>query len=245
MAFRISIVEDDPKIAASVGDYLRRYGYEVAAVDDFNDAEAEVLAFQPHLIIMDVNLPYQDGFMLTRRLRQRSTVPILFLSARSGEMEQVFGIESGGDDYVTKPFSLEVLHAKIRSLLRRAYGEYVQAETDRAVLSAGELSLHLVSGTASTGGRQQSLTPNEVKLLHLLLQHTGKIVTREQCLEALWDDSSFVDDNTLTVNVTRLRQKLAALGFPEAIETRRGQGYRLVPERLTAGAATTKPEAKA
>lgn len=232
MAFRISIVEDDVKIATSVADYLRRYGYDVAAVADFNDAEAEVLAYEPHLIIMDVNLPYQDGFVLTRRLRQHSTVPILFLSARSGEMEQVFGIESGGDDYVTKPFSLEVLHAKIRSLLRRAYGEYVQSESERAVLAAGDLRLNLLSGTASANDSEQSLTPNEVKLLHLLLQHVDRIVTREQCLEALWDDSSFVDDNTLTVNVTRLRQKLAQLGFADAIETRRGQGYRLVAEQL-------------
>ncbi|HEV2125250.1 MAG TPA: response regulator transcription factor [Chloroflexota bacterium] len=235
MSYRILIVEDDAKIAASIQAYLSRYGYEATVVQDVRDAEQEFLRLQPHLVLMDINLPYQDGFHLTRTLRRHSAVPILFLSARSGEMDQVLGIESGGDDYVTKPFHLDVLHAKIKALLRRAYGEYARTEQRRALLHVSELELDLAAGEMHFGGQAQALTRNELKLLHLLMERAEKVVSREDCLEALWDDSSFVDDNTLTVNVTRLRAKLDAWGLKDAIQTRRGLGYQLAPEMLRTG----------
>lgn len=181
---------------------------------------------------MDVNLPYADGFHLTRAIRRHSAVPILFLSARAGDMEQVLGMESGGDDYITKPFHLDVLLAKVKAMLRRAYGEYAQAGESRVVLQAGALELDLTAAELRCRGQSQSLTRNELRLLHLLMERAGRVVTREECLEALWDDASFVDDNTLTVNVTRLRAKLDALGLKDVIETRRGIGYQLMADRL-------------
>jgi DNA-binding response OmpR family regulator len=235
MPYRIYIVEDDPRIAASVASHLGRYDYQCTVAADFQHVEREFLQLEPHLVIMDVNLPYQDGFHLCRTLRRHTAVPILFLSARAGEMEQVLGIESGGDDYITKPFHLDVLLAKIKALLRRVYGEYAHTEpAARALTQVGDLQLDLAAGEMRVGGEAQVLTRNELKLLHLLMARPGQVVTREECLEALWDDVAFVDDNTLTVNVTRLRAKLDAWGLKDAIETRRGQGYRLAPDRLTA-----------
>lgn len=233
MEYRIFIVEDDQRIAGSMAAFLSRYGYQPAVAADLERVEQECLAFQPHLIILDINLPYQNGFHLCRALRRQTSVPVLFLSARSGDMEQVMGLESGGDDYMTKPFHLEVLLARVRALLRRAYGEYARQGAD--LLTLGRLTLDLAAGEMRLGGQSQPLTRTELRLLHLLMSRPGQVLSREQCLEALWDDVAFVDDNTLTVNVTRLRTKLDAWGMREAVETRRGMGYRLVPERLTEG----------
>lgn len=235
MTYRILIVEDDPLIAGSVRDHLTQYGYAPTCAEDFRRVEQEFLQLQPHLVLLDVNLPYQDGFHICRTLRRHSAVPILFLSARSGQMEQVMGMESGGDDYITKPFHLDILLAKIRAMLRRTYGEYAEAApAQRAILQAGQLQLDLTAAEMRWQGGGQPLTRNELKLLNLLMERAGRVVSREDCLEALWDDSSFVDDNTLTVNVTRLRAKLDAWGLKEAVETKRGLGYQLRPERLEA-----------
>lgn len=233
MTYQILIVEDDGKIAEAVRAYLERYGYSATVVDDFRHVEQEFRRLRPHLVLMDVNLPYQDGFHLTRALRRHSAVPILFLSARAGEMEQVLGMESGGDDYITKPFHLEVLHAKVKAVLRRVYGEYAHGEQAApGVLQVGRLQLDPTAGEVRFGGEAQALTRTELKLLHLLMERAGRVVSREDSLEALWDDAAFVDDNTLTVNVTRLRAKLETWNLREALETRRGQGYVLLPDRL-------------
>lgn len=233
MPYQVLIVEDDKKIADAVKGCLERYGYEAHLAEDFRHVEAQFLRLKPHLVLMDVNLPYQDGFHLTRQLRRQSAVPILFLSARAGEMEQVMGMESGGDDYITKPFHLEVLLAKVRAMLRRSYGEYAQGDQARqALLQAGDLQLDLTTAEMRLGAHSLLLTRNEMRLLHLLMERAGRVVSREQCLEALWDDAAFVDDNTLSVNVTRLRTKLEALGLRNAIDTRRGIGYILLPEQL-------------
>ena len=159
-------------------------------------------------------------------------MPVVFLSARAGDMEQVMGIESGGDDYVTKPFSLDVLHAKIKAALRRTYGEYSDLSKEHSFLYIGDLQLDLTTAEIMMNGESQSVTKNELKLLHILMTHADQVVSREACLEALWDDIAFVDDNTLTVNVSRLRSKLGTWGCHEAIETKRGLGYKLISERL-------------
>lgn len=229
----IMIVEDDADLARAVADYLEQYGYGTVLVADFRQVEQQFLATRPHLVLMDVTLPYQDGFHLTRALRRHSAVPILFVSSRAGEMEQVFGMESGGDDYITKPFHWEVLLAKVRALLRRAYGEYARVEPEAlTVRMVRGLQLDLTSGEVRYGGRLQHLSGTEAKLLGLLMKRAGQTVRREECLEALWDDTAFVDDNTLTVNMSRLRQRLADVGLTDAVETRRGEGYRLSVERL-------------
>ncbi|HYF76213.1 MAG TPA: response regulator transcription factor [Symbiobacteriaceae bacterium] len=236
MSYHIFIAEDDDKIAGSVQAYLARYGYKCTLARDWSAVQHEIAAARPHLVILDVNLPFQDGFHLCQAIRRQSAVPILFLSARAGDMDQVRGMESGGDDYITKPFALEVLLAKVKALLRRAYGEYAPGARQSATLQAGILILDLAAAEmrVSTAQAAQPLTRNELKLLHLLMERPGQVVSRERCLEALWDDSSFVDDNTLTVNVTRLKTKLDAWGLKDAVETRRGLGYRLAPERLEA-----------
>ncbi|HWI65123.1 MAG TPA: response regulator, partial [Symbiobacteriaceae bacterium] len=172
MSYRIFLVEDDAKIAGAIAEHLAMYGYDLHSVRDFARTEAEFLEQKPHLVLMDVNLPFQDGFHLTRTLRRHSSVPILFLSARSGDMEQVLGMESGGDDYITKPFSLEVLHAKIKAMLRRAYGDYAAAETSaRAILRSGGLELDLTAQELRCGGAAQPVSRNEIKLLRLFIEN--------------------------------------------------------------------------
>lgn len=225
--YRIMLVEDDEKIAAILAAELERYGYGVVRTTDFSRVREEFLAVRPHLVLLDINLPRFDGYYWCRQIRSLSKVPILFLSARSGDLDQVRALENGGDDYITKPFNLELALAKVKSALRRAYGEYALA-AERSVLQAGDLLLHRTENRVSRGSNAAELTPKEFRLLWTLAERPGEIVSREELLEALWDDIDFVDDNTLTVNVARVRRRLAELGLPDAIETKRGQGYRLV-----------------
>lgn len=243
--YKIFIVEDDDKIASILKGRMEQYGYEAAAATDFRDLMPQLEAFGPELVLLDINLPYFDGYYWCRQIRKQSSVPIIFISARSGEMDQVMAIENGGDDYITKPIALELLMAKVRGALRRAYGEYAQrssAATDgiqaqsqagafvtetASEIAAGGLRLYLSRNEAEWRGSRVELTKNECLLAECLIRKPGHVIPREQLLEALWDDIQFVDDNTLTVNVTRLRKKLEELGLPKAIETIRGQGYKL------------------
>ncbi|GIP35724.1 response regulator transcription factor [Paenibacillus sp. J2TS4] len=228
--YRIMIVEDDNKIADILSGYIHKYNYEVVRASRFHDIKNEFVEINPHLVLLDVNLPQYDGFYWCRQIRTVSNVPILFISARVGEMDQVMAIENGGDDYITKPFNLDVIVVKIKGILRRAYGEY-------AAVSGGTAERYEISGLQldrtknliQWKGNKSSLSQNEFRLLDCLAQKVGQIVTREELLEELWDDAHFVDDNTLTVNVTRVRKKLEELGITDAIETVRGQGYRLEP----------------
>lgn len=224
--YRIYIVEDEPKIADMLARHLERYGHQVHIAQDLRQVKSEFLEIRPHLVILDINLPYYDGFYWCRQIRTVSSVPVIYISARSDDMDQVRAIENGGDDYLVKPFSLEVALAKVHSQLRRAYGEYSSPSTAE-VQAAGGLLLDASRLVAEHAGRSVQLTRNEFLLLRLLLQQAGKVVSRSALLEALWEDSQYVDDNTLTVNVARLRQKLEGIGLQQAIETVRGYGYRL------------------
>ena len=187
----------------------------------------EFVACRPDVVLLDINLPRYDGFYWCRQLRTISKVPIIFISARSDDFDQVRALENGGDDYITKPFNLELAVAKIQSVIRRTYGEYALGG-EAVVLRAGELWLDKSQNRAHYKGNEVELTPKEFRLLCCLAERHGQIVERDHLLEALWDDVDFVDDNTLTVNVTRLRRRLAELGLDNVIETKRGQGYRLV-----------------
>lgn len=226
MTYTIYIVEDERKIAESIANYLERYGYQAIIAKDFSQVFAEFLQVQPHLVILDIQLPYQDGYHLCRQIRQSSNVPILILSSRAGEMDQIFGIETGADDYITKPFQLDLLFVKIKALLRRAYGEYHIRDESREIIAVGPLQLDLGRMELTYQGETQSLSKNEAKLLYLLMKRKGKVVLREECLEALWEDMRFVEDNTLTVNVTRVRKKLAIWKLDPCVETIRRMGYR-------------------
>ncbi|PWA07916.1 DNA-binding response regulator [Pueribacillus theae] len=225
---KIMIVEDDPKLAGLLRSHLEKYGYEVVSVVKFDEIVEFFLEEQPELVLLDVNLPSYDGFYWCRQIRRVSTCPILFISARSGEMDQVMALENGADDYITKPFHYDVVTAKIRSQLRRAYGEYAPKMEERIIELQG-LSLYAERMELHFRHAAVSVTKKEAILLEMLLKRFPRVVSREALLEKLWDDQSFVDENTLNVNVTRVRKKLQELGIEDAIETIRGEGYRIVP----------------
>lgn len=224
--YRIMIVEDDEKIASILSEHLERFGYDVVRRVDSSRVKHEFIITKPDLVLLDINLPHYDGFYWCRQIRSVSKAPIIFISARADDMDQVRALENGGDDYITKPFNLELVLAKVGSALRRAYGEYA-AGGDPDLVAAGELVLNLANNRVAFRESEVELTPREFRLLLSLARRPGAIVGREQLLEALWDDVDFVDDNTLTVNVARVRRRLAELGLADAIETKRGQGYRL------------------
>lgn len=228
---RIFIVEDDRKIAELLADTLQKYQYDVAIVEDFDRITDEVLDFEPHLILLDINLPSYDGYYWCRQLRQHTTCPILFISARSGEMDQVFALENGGDDFITKPFHYEIVLAKIRSHLRRSFGEYASNQSER-IIKCGKLHLYVERMELHKEETIIPLQKKECSILHLLMEEEPKVVSRERLLEELWDDQSFVDENTLNVNVARVRKKLNDYDVVSQIETVRGAGYRFVLDEL-------------
>lgn len=224
---KILIIEDDPKIASLLQNHLQKYGYAATITEDFNAIIETFQAVDPDLVLLDINLPSFDGFYWCRQIRQHSTCPILFLSARSGEMDQVMALENGGDDFITKPFAYEVVTAKIRSSLRRAYGEYAPNVKERKI-ELDELTLFIERMELTKDGKVIALTKKEAVLLEMLMNRSPRVASREVLLEKLWDDQSFVDENTLNVNVTRVRKKLQELNIENAIETIRGAGYRLI-----------------
>ena len=222
---RIFIVEDDMKIASLLAETLKKYQYDVAIVQNFEQIVEECVAFDPHMILLDINLPTYDGYYWCRELRQHTKCPIIFISARSGEMDQIFALENGGDDFITKPFHYEIVLAKIRSHLRRTYGEYALSQEERTI-KIGKFTLYLERMELFDGKQTIPLQKKECNILELLLGQTPKVVSREQLLEQLWDDQAFVDENTLNVNMTRVRKKLADYEIQSTIETVRGAGYR-------------------
>lgn len=227
--YRIFLVEDDDKISTLLKDFLQKYGYDVVTAQDFSRVKEEFSAIQPDLVLLDINLPRYDGFYWCRQIRTVSNAPIIFISARAGEMDQVMAIENGGDDYITKPFHFEVVLAKVKSVLRRTYGEYaLQSASVRDVYDVAGLYLYRDQHAVEWKGKRLELSKKEFLLLDCLARKVDQIVSREELLDALWDDRDFVDDNTLSVNVTRVRRRLEQLGIDDAIETKRGEGYRLV-----------------
>lgn len=224
---RIFVVEDDVKIASLLAETLRKYQYEVAIVQNFEQVIEECLSFNPHLVLLDINLPTYDGYYWCRKLRQYTKCPILFISARSGEMDQIFALENGGDDFITKPFNYEIVLAKIRSHLRRTYGEYSTRQEERTI-KQGQLTLYLERMELQIKELIVPLQKKECVILGLLMGQAPKVVGRDRLLEELWDDQAFVDENTLNVNMTRVRKKLADYNILSSIETVRGAGYRFV-----------------
>lgn len=222
--YNILLIEDDHKIAEILEGHLTRYGYASYRIKDFRNIKEEFSHTNPHLILLDINLPYFDGFYWCRQIRMISKVPIIFVSARTGDMDQVMAIENGGDDYITKPFHLDVVMAKIKSALRRAYGEYA-AQQELEYYEVNGLYLFPSQHIIQWKDKKVELTKNEYNLIECLVKKANQNVTREELLEALWDEVAFVDDNTLTVNVKRVRKKLEDIGIMNAIVTKRGYGY--------------------
>jgi len=226
--FTILIVEDDPKITAMLSAQIEKYGYRAEQVSDFSRVLERFTESGADLVMLDVNLPNFDGFYWCRQIRSVSTCPILFISARDSGMDQIMALENGADDYITKPFSYEVVMAKIRSHLRRAYGTYAAKQEERTVGGAG-LLLYPERFTVTRGDQAVVLTQKEAVLLEALMERVGRVVTREKLLDLMWQDHHFIDDNTLNVYVTRIRKKLKELGLEDAVETVRGAGYMLLP----------------
>ena len=220
------IIEDDKKLAELIKKHLERYGYKTFLVEDFSNIKKEFLENKPELVLMDINLPSFDGFYWCRDIRIHSKIPIIFISARDSDMDQVMAIDNGGDDFITKPFSYDVLLAKIKGVLRREYGSYAKNDTD--YFKVDDLILHMNNNILEFRDKKTELSKNEFSLLLYLVKNINKIVLRDTLLEILWNDIDFIDDNTLSVNVTRLRKKLEEVGISNAIETKRGQGYILI-----------------
>lgn len=217
----ILLVEDDLKVAKEIKLSLEKWGMQVQLIEDFSNVLEEVITKQPKLVLMDVNLPYYDGFYWCERIREVSKVPILFLSSRDSNMDVIMGINNGGDDYVTKPFDLQVLLSKINALLRRAY-QYADAGS---LLYYNDAVLDIDKCELRYQGNSLDLTKNEIKILTLLIRNKGKVVSRDKIMMSLWNDDEFISDNTLTVNMTRLRGKLKEIGLEEVIKTKKGLGY--------------------
>ncbi|WP_314305534.1 response regulator transcription factor [Brevibacillus parabrevis] len=221
----IMIVEDDPKINQLLQEQLEKYGFQTVNVEHFDRVMDVFIDRRPDLVLLDVNLPKFDGFYWCRQMRQESNCPILFISARESKMDQVMALENGADDYITKPFDYDVVLAKIRSQLRRAYGQYAPQEGERTVEVAG-LKLFLERMELSMNETKIELSKKEALLLEALMNQYPRVVSRERLLEKLWDEQ-FVDENTLNVYITRVRGKLKDIGLEGAVETVRGSGYRL------------------
>jgi len=219
--FKIMIVEDDPIIARLLTSGLRKWGYDAYACEKLEDVEGEFRRTQPQMVLMDCTLPSFSGYHWCERIRRDSTVPIVFISSNTGSMDMVMAMSMGGDDFITKPFDMDVVVAKIGAIFRRAY-DFADTQAmptyHGATLDAGQ-SLLLYDG------RKLELTRNECRILLTLMEHKGTVVGRDTLMQRLWDSDCFIDDNTLTVNVARLRRKLEDFGLPNLIATRKGQGY--------------------
>ena len=219
---KIMIIEDDPAIREELTLLLENEGYTTLVIKRFTDIPAQAAQEHPSLILLDIGLPGKDGFSLCAALRKAVPAPVIFVTSRDAGADEVRALSLGGDDYITKPYSVPVLLARIKAVLRRSGGPE-QAD----LLEAGELRLSLTKGVVSSGGKAVELSRNELQILACLMVHTGQIVSRADLIDALWDNQIYIDDNTLSVNMTRLRGKLAEIGLPDAIKTRRGMGYQL------------------
>jgi len=216
----IMIVEDDQTIRDELALLLENEGYRSIAISDFTDITAQAVRYTPDLLLLDINLPEKDGFALCISLRKAVHAPIIFVTSRDSSADEVRALSLGGDDYITKPYSVPVLLARIKAVLRRS-------EESLDILEGNGLRLNLTKGILSYGDQTATLTRNELQIMACLMKREGKIVSRADLIESLWDSQIYIDDNTLSVNMTRLRGKLAALGLPDCIKTRRGMGYQL------------------
>jgi DNA-binding response OmpR family regulator len=215
------IVEDNEQLQNEIGNLLTRNGYRVMKTFEFNKIPKLVKENNPHLVLLDINLPYDDGFKICTEIRSFSTVPIIFITSRDTNVDELMSITLGGDDFITKPYNAQILLARINSLLKRAYPD----EKSGDFIEYNGVRLNILSSKVEYGDKEIELTKNELKILHYLLINKGRIVSRVDIMEYLWDSALFVNDNTLTVNITRLRNKFEDIGIREFIKTKRGQGY--------------------
>ncbi len=221
--YKIFIVEDDSTISEQIGKYLDRWGYETVCAKDFENILTQFISFEPQLVLLDIGLPFYNGYYWCGEIRKISQVPVVFISSASDNMNIVMAMNMGGDDFITKPFDLEVLLAKVQAILRRTYSFGQQS----SVMEYANVILNLMDMSILYSGTKLELSKNEFRIMQLLFEHAGNTVSREKIMKKLWDDECFVDDNTLTVNMNRLRKKLEETGIHDFIVTKKGIGYQL------------------
>ena len=221
--YRILIIEDDDTIAKNIAAHFNRWNYETKQIADFKNIMEEFLKFAPQLVLLDIGLPFYNGFYWCQEIRKISKVPILFLSSMNDNMNIVMAMNMGGDEFIEKPFDLNVLTAKVQALLRRAYS----FQGNENVLEYEGMILNLNDASFSYKEKNVSLTKNEFRILQMLMENAGKIIARDDIIARLWESDEFIDDNTLTVNVARLRKKFENAGMDNWIKTKKGIGYYL------------------
>ncbi|MBO0468748.1 DNA-binding response regulator [Enterococcus plantarum] len=222
---KIMIIEDETTIRQLISEELQKWQFDTFGTTDFNNVLEDFQREDPQLVLLDINLPVFDGYYWCQKIREISKIPIIFISSRNTNMDMIMAMNMGADDFVTKPFQIDVLIAKINALLRRSYN---YSEVGSEIMSHNGITLNVDNGSMEINGEVIDLSKNEYRLLYILIKKHGKILTREKLLRALWEDERFVDDNTLTVNINRLRKKIEQAGLEGYIETKVGQGY-IVP----------------
>jgi len=220
---KILIVEDDEKLRKELKIFLEKNGYEVKILEEFENAIQDILKENADLILLDINLPYTDGEYICKEIRKVSNLPIIMVTSRNSEIDELISLNNGADQYVVKPYNVQILLAKIAGLLKRTQN----TDGNPNKINCNDFILNISKSCIERGDEQKELTKNELKILHYLALKKGQIVSRDEIINYLWDSESFIDDNTLTVNMTRLRTKLDEIGLQDRIETKRGQGYML------------------
>jgi DNA-binding response OmpR family regulator len=221
--YKIFIVEDDEMIAAGLKRHLENWGYAVECAQDLGNVMPEFVRAAPHLVLMDIKLPFYNGYHWCSELRKISKVPVIFLSSAADNMNIVMAVNMGGDDFIAKPFDLDVLTVKIQAMLRRSYDFVSQS----VVLEHRGAMLNLTEAVLVYGSEKLELTKNELRILQVLMENKEKVVARDTLMTKLWESDSYVDENTLSVNVNRLRKKLESAGLSDFIQTKKGIGYRV------------------
>lgn len=218
---KILIVEDDEKLRVELEKFLKNNGYNISTISKFDNITEDILNKNADLVLLDINLPGADGEYICKEIRKTSNVPIIMITCRDNELDELISLNNGADQYVTKPYNLQILLAKISGLLKRNQ----RTDMKQNKIDFKDFILDVSKSVIEANNKQVELTKNEFKILHFLTLNRGKIVPREDIMEYLWDSEAFIDDNTLTVNIKRLRSKLEELNLQDLIETRRGQGY--------------------
>jgi len=222
LILKIFIIEDDPTIRNELTEFLSKYGYECNSSVDFKNIVEHTLNSAPDMVLLDLNLPYQDGFQICREIRMSSSVPIIMVTSRNTPVDELLSLNIGADDFIAKPYDLQILLAHIQSVLKRT-----NESSQSVLLTYKDLTLDALKSKAICSDREVELTKNELGILRLLMLNKGNIISREELMNELWQNGDFVDENTLNVNIARLRRKLESIGLKNYLLTKRGQGYQI------------------
>lgn len=219
---KIFVVEDEIEICKELSVLLQKYGYAYESSTDFAHITDHILKAEADLVLLDINLPYQDGYTICREIRKQSDIPIIVLTSRNTDFDELMSLNIGADDFISKPYNAQVLIARIQKILKRTY----EAQVNSVLIHKG-LTINLLKATASYGDKEVDLTKNELGILRLLVVNKGNVIPRDAIIDELWQSDEFIDENTLNVNIVRLRKKLSEIGAPDYLETKRGLGYKV------------------